>query len=130
MTLDVKKHREQIKRSSPQFNLVPFIDIIFTLLIFLVVTSSFSAENVADDAGKPNSTASGPSEYYLFPVTGLQKVIVNGEDMSFLIRDSSIAIQTRVIDEGEIIIKPKERSITIKTPPGMDVNQAVQAPED
>jgi biopolymer transport protein ExbD len=68
--------------------------------------------------GKPNITdTTGNSEYYLLPVAGLEKVVVNGQDMSSLIRDHTIAVQTKVIDEGEISIKPKERTITITTPP-------------
>ena len=44
---------------------------------------------------------------------------VNGVDMSRDIRNSAIAVHTRVIDEGEIIIKPKDRAIIITAPPGM-----------
>lgn len=135
MSLDIERHKEKLKDTSPQFNLVPFIDILFTLLIFLVVTSSFSGAGIQDAAdgatGKPNITdTTGNSEYYLIPVAGLEKVIVNGQDMSPpLIKDHAIAVQTKVIDEGEISIKPKERSIIIVTPPGMSPEQAVRSPQ-
>ncbi len=134
MSLDIKRHKEKLKDTTPQFNLVPFIDILFTLLIFLVVTSSFSGAGIQDTTdgatGKPNITdTSGNSEYYLIPVAGLEKVIVNGQDMSSLIKDHAIAVQTKVIDEGEISIKPKDRSITIITPPGMTPEQAVRSPQ-
>lgn len=126
MSLDIERHKEKLKDTSPQFNLVPFIDILFTLLIFLVVTSSFSGAGIQDATdgatGKPNITdTTGNSEYYLIPVAGLEKVIVNGQDMSPLIKDHAIAVQTKVIDEGEISIKPKERSIIIITPPGLSL---------
>jgi len=138
MALDIKKHREKIKESKPEFNLVPFIDIIFTLLIFLVVTSSFSSTGVSDGTdnatdgatGKPNLTdTSGNAEYYLLPIAGLEKVVVNGQDMSSLIKNHAIAIQTRVMDEGEISIKPRERIVIITTPPGMTPEQAVHSPD-
>ncbi|MDR2967682.1 MAG: biopolymer transporter ExbD [Methanobacteriaceae archaeon] len=130
MTLDVKKHRAKIKGKTPEFNLVPFIDIMFTLLIFLVVASSFNPANLEDgSSGKPESKGSGNSEYYLFPVANLEKVIVNGEDMSYLIKDSSIAIHTDVIDQGEIIIKPRDRSIIITAPDSMAPSEAVRSPE-
>jgi len=134
MTLDVKKHREKIKENKPEFNLVPFIDIIFTLLIFLVVTGSFSSAGVGDatdgGTGKPNVTdTSGNSEYYLLPIAGLEKVIVNGQDMSSLIKNHAIAVQTRVMDEGEINIKPREKTVIITTPPGMTPEQSVRSPE-
>ena len=130
MTLDIQKHRSKIKGKKPDFNLVPFIDILFTLLIFLVVASSFNSANLADGgSGKPVSDSSGDSKYYLFPVANLQKVVVNGVDMSYLIKDSSIAVHTDVIDQGEIIIKPKERSIIITAPDGMDPSEAVHSPE-
>ncbi|MDR0900328.1 MAG: biopolymer transporter ExbD [Methanobrevibacter sp.] len=129
MKLDVKRHREKIKGENPQFNLVPFIDILFTILIFLVITSNFNAADM-DATGKPEaSDTSGDSEYYLFPVANLEKVTVNGQDMSDLIRSSSIAVHSKVIDEGEIIIKPKDRSIIITTPSGMSPDQAVKSPE-
>ena len=133
MALDIKRHRNKLKESKPEFNLVPFIDVLFTLLIFLVASSSFNTAGI-DDAtdggtGKPNLTdTSGDSEYYLLPVSGLEKVIVNGQDMSSLIRNHAIAVQTRVIDEGEINIKPREGVITITTPPDMTPEQAVQSP--
>ena len=130
MTLDIKKHRTKIKGKKPTFNLVPFIDILFTLLIFLVAASSFNSANLEDGgSGKPESDISGNSKYYLIPVANLEKVIVNGEDMSYLIKDSSIAVHTNVIDQGEIIIKPKDRSIIITAPDGMDPSEAVSSPE-
>lgn len=133
MVLDIKRHRKQIEDTKPEFNLVPFIDILFTLLIFLVVTSSFSGAG-PDSAnerttGKPDITdTSGTSEYYLIPVAGLEKITVNGQDMSSLIKDHSIAVHTKVIDEGEISIKPKYKTITITAPPGMDPKQSVRSP--
>ncbi|MBZ9571187.1 biopolymer transporter ExbD [Methanobrevibacter sp. TMH8] len=134
MALDIKRHRQKIKETGPEFNLVPFIDILFTLLIFLVVSSSFSTAGINDatdsGTGKPNITdTSGTSEYYLLPVAGLEKVTVNGQDMSALIKDHAIAVQTKVIDQGEIIIKPKERAIIITAPPGMSPEQAVRSPD-
>ncbi|MDR1721539.1 MAG: biopolymer transporter ExbD [Methanobrevibacter sp.] len=131
MAIDVKKHRKKIDESKPQFNLVPFIDILFTILIFLVVTSSFATVADVNDngGGKPNVTdSSGNSQYYMFPVAGLQKVIVNGQDMSSYIRDNAIGIHARVIDEGEIVIKAEEKTIIITTPPGMSVYEAVSTP--
>lgn len=134
MTLDIKRHRKQLKDSKPEFNLVPFIDILFTLLIFLVVTSSFSGAKIGDASeggtGKPNITdTSGNSEYYLMPVARLEKVSVNGQDMSSLIKDHCIAIHAKVIDEGEISIKSKDKKIIIATPSSMDPNQSVRSPK-
>jgi biopolymer transport protein ExbD len=128
MTIDVDKYRKKLKGNNPRFNMVPFIDILFTILIFVIVTSSFQAADNSS-SGKPQQTQSmGPSEYYLIPVAGLEKVTVNGVDMSSLIKDSSIAVHTSVIDEGEIIIKPKNKMIIITTPPGMSVDEAVKSP--
>ena len=64
MAIDVKKHKKKFLDQKPNINLVPFIDILFTIMIFLVVTSNFSAmEMQADDAtaqdtgtGKPCGT--------------------------------------------------------------------------
>lgn len=135
MVLDIKSHKKRLNDEKPEFNLVPFIDILFTILIFIVVTSSFSATSMDDAAsdaagtGKPNITdSSGNAEYYIIPVSGLQTVTVNGQDMSSFIRNNAIAIHANVIDQGEIQIKPQERSIIIIAPAGFDVNRAVQAP--
>ncbi|MBU4535906.1 MAG: biopolymer transporter ExbD, partial [Euryarchaeota archaeon] len=131
MTMDIQKYRNQLNSSSPKFNMVPFIDILFTILIFLVVTSTFQvADQSAAVTGKPEiDENAGPSEYYLIPVAGLKEVIVNGEDMSRFIRNSAIAVHTRVIDEGELIIKPKEGKIIITSPPDLPINKAVKSPE-
>lgn len=130
MTMDVEKYRNKIRNSSPKFNMVPFIDILFTILIFLVVTSTFQVADQADAGGKPEIEGTGgPSEYYLIPVAGLREVIVNGQDMSSLIRNSAIAVHTRVIDEGEIVIKAKENKIIITAPPDLPINKAVTKPE-
>lgn len=58
MALDVRKHKKKFLEQKPSINLVPFIDILFTIMIFLVVTSNFSATGVqadvtdqADDSG-------------------------------------------------------------------------------
>ena len=64
MAIDVGKHKKKVLDRKPNINLVPFIDILFTIMIFLVVTSNFSATDVqtddasvVDDAsGKPNVT--------------------------------------------------------------------------
>lgn len=133
MTIDIKSHKKRLDAEKPEFNLVPFIDILFTLLIFIVVTSSFSATGVdsatdASGTGKPNITdTSGNAEYYIVPVDGLQTVTVNGQDMSSLIKDESIGIHARVMDQGEIQIKPQAHSIIITTPSGFDVNKAVHS---
>lgn len=130
MTLDVGKYRNKLRDNNPRFNMVPFIDIIFTILIFLIVTSSFSAADQTQSvSGKPevSQQSSGPSEYYLIPVAGLQKVTVNGIDMSSYIRNGAVAVHTKVIDEGEIIIRPKNGEIIITTPPEFPQDKAVKA---
>ncbi|MDO5809735.1 biopolymer transporter ExbD [uncultured Methanobrevibacter sp.] len=136
MAIDVKKHKKKFLDQKPSINLVPFIDILFTIMIFLVVTSNFSATDVQADtaedvdqgSGKPNVTdVSGDQEYYVMPVANLHKVTVNGQDRSDSIAGSAVGVQARVIDEGQVTIKPGE--IVIQTPPGISVDQAVQRPE-
>ena len=136
MAIDVKRHKKKILDQKPSINLVPFIDILFTIMIFLVVTSNFSATDVqADDAdvtsdatGKPNVTdVSGDQEYYVVPVANLHKVTVDGQDRSDAIAGSAVGVQARVIDEGQVTIKPGE--IVIQCPPGISVDKAVQRPE-
>lgn len=135
MAIDVGRHKKKILDQKPSINLVPFIDILFTIMIFLVVTSNFSATSVqTDDAdvasdatGKPNVTdISGDQEYYVMPVANLHKVTVNGQDRSDAISGSAVGVQAKVIDEGQIIIKPGEIDIT--TPSGVSPEQAVQRP--
>ena len=130
MAIDTTSYRRKLRSKQAQVNLVPLIDVIFTILIFLMVTSSFQVAADSSSSGKPQvSQSSGNSEYYLFPVSGLKTVTVNGVDMSSYIRDSAIAIHTQVIDEGEIIIKPKDGSIVITAPPGMSPEKAVSIPQ-
>jgi biopolymer transport protein ExbD len=130
MAMDVDKFRKKLKNNTPSFNMVPFIDILFTLLIFMVVATGMQTADMSDsNSGKPiQSESSGPSEYYLIPVAGLTNVTVNGQDMSYLIKDSSITVHTNVIDSGEIIIQPKKGKIIITTPVGMPVEKAVKMP--
>jgi len=131
MAIDVDKYRNKLRQNNPRFNMVPFIDVIFTLLIFLMVTSTFgaAADQNQSVSGKPQVTqSSGASQYYLIPVAGLKTVTVNGQDMSSYIRNGAIAVHTDVIDQGEITIKPKDGTIIITTPPGFPVNKAVAAP--
>lgn len=134
MAIDIKSHRKSLDEDEPEIKLVPFIDILFTLLIFLVVTSSFGAAAIDDNGsgtGKPDmSDASGDAEYYLLPVAHLEKVIVNGQDMSSQIRNSAIGVHAKVLDHGEIQIKTSEHTIIITTPPGMSPQEAVCAPSD
>jgi biopolymer transport protein ExbD len=128
MVLDTKAYRNKLRSKSPRVSLVPLIDVVFTLLIFVIVTSSFSAAD-SSAGGKPvQSESQGPSDYYLIPVSGLTKVTVNGVDMSSYIRNSAIAVHTDVIDQGEIIIKPKDGLIIITTPPGISPEKAVAIP--
>jgi biopolymer transport protein ExbD len=131
MPIDFKKHKQKLEDSKPQFNLVPLIDILFTILIFLVVANSFA--NVADvhdhGGGKPNITdTSGNAEYYLFPIAGLQKVIVNGQDMSHYIKNNAIAIRGDVMDKGDISIESNQKTIVIRTPEGVSPSKAVTSP--
>jgi biopolymer transport protein ExbD len=131
MALDTSKYRNKLRDNNPRVNLVPLIDVIFTILIFLMVTSSFqTAADTSASSGKPdiNQTV-GPSDYYLIPVAGLKSVTVDGVDMSKDIKNGAIAVHTKVIDEGVIIIKAKEGSIVITAPPGMSPDQAVNIPQ-
>ena len=136
MAIDVKKHKKKFLDQKPSINLVPFIDILFTIMIFLVVTSNFSAtdvqadtaDDIEDSGGKPNVTdVSGDQEYYVMPVANLHKVTVNGQDRSDAIAGSAVGVQANVIDEGQVTIKPGE--IMITTPPGVPPEKAVQRPE-
>jgi biopolymer transport protein ExbD len=130
MAIDTKRYRNKLRDNNTRVNLVPLIDVIFTILIFLMVTSSFQAVSQSSSSGKPEiSSTGGPSEYYLIPVAGLKTVIVNGQDMSSYIRNGAIAVHNRVIDEGEIIIRSKEGTILITTPTGMSPEDAVRIPE-
>ena len=127
MAIDIKRHKEKMNRDEPEIKLVPFIDILFTLLIFLVVTSTFGAAAVGDDtgagSGNPNMTdTTGDAEYYLIPVAGLQKVTVNGVDMSSEIRGNAVGVHARVLDQGDVQIKTS-------APPGMTPQEAVHMPE-
>ena len=135
MAIDVRRHKKKVLDQKPSINLVPFIDILFTIMIFLVVTSNFSATDVQTDdstaadsaTGKPNVTdVSGDAEYYIMPVANLHKVVVNGQDRSDAISGSAVGVQAKVIDGGQIQIKPGE--IIITTPPGVSVEEAVQRP--
>ncbi|WP_405307777.1 ExbD/TolR family protein [Methanobrevibacter sp.] len=135
MAIDVRKHKKKVIDQKPSINLVPFIDILFTIMIFLVVTSNFSADvqtdatDAAEEAsGKPNVTdVSGDQEYYVVPVAGLNKVTVNGQDRSDAIAGGAVGVQAKVIDQGEIKIKPG--LIEIITPPGVPPEVAVKRPE-
>ena len=134
MAIDIKSYKKRhLEDQKPNINLVPFIDILFTIMIFLVVTSNFSAVDmsnaVADSGGtgKPNVTdVSGSAEYYVVPVANLHKVTVNGVDRSDAIANGAVGVQARVMDEGQISIKPGE--IVIATPPGISPDVAVQRP--
>ena len=114
MAIDVKRHKKKISDQKPSINLVPFIDILFTIMIFLVVTSNFSAVDSPTQAtdggatGKPNVTdTSGNAEYYIVPVANLHKVIVNGQDRSDAIAGSAVGVQAKVIDEGQTVVPGK-----------------------
>ena len=103
-------------------------------MIFLVVTSNFSAVDSPTQAtdggatGKPNVTdTSGNAEYYIVPVANLHKVTVNGVDKSNAISGSAVGVQARVMDEGQVTIKPGE--IVIVTPDGISPDKAVQRPK-
>ncbi len=136
MAIDVKSYKKKVLNQKPGINLVPLIDILFTIMIFLVVTSNFSAmdNTAADDVsstdsgtGKPNVTdVSGNAEYYIMPVANLHKVVVDGQDMSDLISQNAVGVKANVIDEGQIQIKPGE--IIITTPPGVSPEDAVRSP--
>lgn len=134
MAIDIKSYKKRfLDDQKPNINLVPFIDILFTIMIFLVVTSNFSAVDAPMDAtdsgatGKPNVTdTSGNAEYYIVPVANLHKVTVNGVDRSDAISGGAVGVQAKVMDEGQISIKPGE--IIITTPPGISPEQAVQRP--
>lgn len=135
MAIDVKRYKKKVLDQKPSINLVPFIDILFTIMIFLVVTSNFSADVQTDDAdvaedasGKPNVTdVSGDAQYYVMPVANLHKVTVNGVDRSDTIAGSAVGVLGKVIDQGQVTIKPGE--IEIKTPAGISPDEAVQRPE-
>ena len=135
MSIDVKSYKKRfLDNQKPNINLVPFIDILFTIMIFLVVTSNFSAVDAPMDAtdsgatGKPNVTdTSGNAEYYIVPVANLHKVTVNGVDRSDAISGGAVGVQAKVMDEGQISIKPGE--IIINTSNGISPDQAVQRPK-
>ncbi|RAP48104.1 MAG: hypothetical protein BZ136_05450 [Methanosphaera sp. rholeuAM74] len=132
MTIDTKRFKDKIEQRSPNINLVPLLDVIFTIMIFLLVMLSqhptSDVQNYTQDqiSAKPTSQ-SGTSEYYLLPLNGLHKVTVNGVDRSDMIRNGAVAVHTRVMDEGQIVIDSSSGSITIKSPDDI-ADIAVKAP--
>lgn len=132
MTIDTKRFKDKIEQRSPNINLVPLLDVIFTIMIFLLVMLSQhptnDVQNYTQDqiSAKPTSQ-SGTSEYYLLPLNGLHKVTVNGVDRSDMIRNGAVAVHTRVMDEGQIVIDSSSGSITIKSPDDI-ADIAVKAP--
>ena len=131
MTIDTKRFKDRINQKTPNINLVPLLDVIFTVMIFLLVVLSHNptdAQNYTQDqiSAKPVSS-SGTSEYYLLPLNGLHTVTVNGVDKSNLIRNGGIAVHTRVMDEGTITMDSNSGTITIQSP-GDLADVAVKAP--
>lgn len=133
MAIDTQRFKSKIEHQKPNINLVPLLDVIFTIMIFLLVMlSQHPVDTNPDDyspeqvSAKP-TTATGDSEYYLIPLNGLKKVTVNGEDKSSDIRSSSIAVHTRVMDEGQIMMDSSTGTITITAPDNL-VDVAVKAP--
>lgn len=125
MAIDTRAYKNKLRSKQARISLVPLIDVIFTILIFLMVTSSFQA--VSDSAGgKPEiSDTSGSLRILPDPHVWLAHRHCERVNMSSYIRNSAIAVHTNVIDQGEITIKPKEGLITIVTPPGMPLEKAV-----
>lgn len=132
MAIDTKRYKDRLQQSKPNINLVPLLDVIFTIMIFLLVMLSQQPADTPDHysqdqiSAKPTSS-SGTSEYYLIPLDGLNKVTVNGVDKSEYIRDNSIAVHTRVMDEGQILIDSGSGAITIQSPENI-ADKAVKAP--
>ena len=118
--IDTNKYKNRLN-VTPNINIIPLLDVIFTIMIFLLVmlsqqpTADTSHVEQTQISGKPVS-ASGTSEYYLMPVSGLKKVVVNGVDKSNCIRNQAIAIHTRAMDEGQVNIDSKTGTITIQAP--------------
>lgn len=132
MTIDTKRFKDKIDQKTPNINLVPLLDVIFTIMIFLLVMLSQHPTNMDQDysqdqiSAKPTSQ-SGTSEYYLIPLNGLHTVTVNGVDKSEYIRNGAIAVHTRVMDEGQILMDSASGSITITSPAELE-DVAVRAP--
>lgn len=132
MSIDTKRFKDKIEHQTPNINLVPLLDVIFTIMIFLLVLLSQhpmeTPENYTQDQISAKPTAqTGDSEYYLLPLNGLKKVTVNGVDRSSDIRQGAIAVHTRVMDEGQIMMDSSTGTITITSPEDL-VDVAVKPP--
>ena len=132
MPIDTKHYKNKLRQQNPNINLVPLLDVIFTIMIFLLVVISQNPGEIPTDytqnqiSAKPTSQT-GDSEYYLLPLNGLRKVTVNGVDHSSDIRKGAIAVHTRVMDEGQITMDSSTGTITIVSPDDL-VNVAVKPP--
>jgi biopolymer transport protein ExbD len=130
MPIDTKRFKDKLERKNPNINLVPLLDVIFTIMIFLLVMLSQTPADMHHSqdqiSAKPEAN-SGTSEYYLIPLGNLHKVTVNGVDKSQYIRNGAVAVHTRVIDEGQINIDSSTGTITIRSPADI-ADKAVRAP--
>ena len=131
MPIDTKHFKDKIQQNTPTINLVPLLDVIFTVMIFLLVMLSQHPTDmqgiVQDDvSGKPVSNT-GDSEYYLLPLEGLHSVTVNGIDKSSYIREGGIAVHTEVMDQGTITMDSASGTVVITAPDEL-VEKAVRAP--
>ena len=112
--IDAPDTGEQVQAQNPRnpaSNMVPFIDIL-TILIFLVVTATFGGGGQdPQENHEIDRRNTGPSGVLPHTLCRFSKVTVNGVDMPGHIK-TVVAVHEGAIDEGEIIIAPKEGATT------------------
>ena len=117
MTIDVKSYKEKVLNRKPAINLVPLIDILFTIMIFFGLrTSLLGGIIVITLLIIPIFVRSMDEVARQLPKELLDATYSLG----------ATRLEANVIDEGQIQIKPGE--IIITTPAGVSPEEAVRSP--
>lgn len=112
---------ERSRRPSHELNLIPLIDIVFHLLVFVMLTTTFVVSE-SMELSLPASRASAP-------VPGVTRIQIN--------RDGALYVNQTLTDRNglngylvELLARDPESKIAIFTTPGVSVQQLVTVMDD
>jgi biopolymer transport protein ExbD len=111
----IQKDRRLSRKKSVSIDMAPLIDMVFILLIFFIVTSTFSPEtSVAIDRPESNVVSVVPSKCLMIMIDRSEKITIEDTPMNLLQVESQVR-QLAQQDKDKKVLVLADKKVSIET---------------
>ncbi len=103
--ISIQKSRRESRKKAQSLDMAPLIDMVFILLIFFIVTSTFApATSVDINRPEVSTVTSVPSKSLTITIDASENIMVEGDSLSLLQIESRVRQATQKNKEIKVLV--------------------------